>query len=237
MTAAFGVATAELALLAGADRIEGCLLGQGEHRRVDLLTLGLNLFSRGIDPGIDFSVCGRDPSDGGVLHANGTSPRAPCVGDLVYTGFSVRTRTRSKNFTARKAKGRRPTATRTLACRDCPTCRSTRTTWAALRRPWCAVIPQSGKNIVAYLMSTAHSLGFRAACRWSSPASFSATRTPTAARSTRRRCGKIFADGTCPPALLPAWSRGARFRIVPRRCPLDDEHVELNERSSTVASP
>jgi len=51
-----GVATAELALLAGADRIEGCLLGQGERTgNVDLVTLGLNLFSQGIDPGIDFS--------------------------------------------------------------------------------------------------------------------------------------------------------------------------------------
>ena len=51
-----GVATAELALLAGADRIEGCLLGQGERTgNVDLVTLGLNMLTQGVDPQIDFS--------------------------------------------------------------------------------------------------------------------------------------------------------------------------------------
>src|SRR5699024_2602205 len=50
------VAAAELAVLAGADRIEGCLFGQGERTgNVDLVTLGMNLYSQGIDPGIDFS--------------------------------------------------------------------------------------------------------------------------------------------------------------------------------------
>ena len=55
-----GIASAELAVMAGADRIEGCLLGQGERTgNVDLVTLGLNLFSQGIDPGVDLSSTAR----------------------------------------------------------------------------------------------------------------------------------------------------------------------------------
>ncbi len=63
-----GVAAAELGYLAGADRIEGCLFGNGERTgNVCLVTLGLNLFSQGIDPQIDFSDIDCDPSHGRVL--------------------------------------------------------------------------------------------------------------------------------------------------------------------------
>ncbi len=83
------VAAAELGVLAGADRVEGCLFGNGERTgNVDLVTLGLNLFSQGVDPHIDFSdidalrrvaeYCNRLP-----VHE-----RHPYVGDLVYTAFS-----------------------------------------------------------------------------------------------------------------------------------------------------
>src|SRR3546814_1783496 len=55
-----GVAAAELGVMAGADRIEGTLFGNGERTgNVDLVTLGLNLFTQGIDPGVDFSDIGR----------------------------------------------------------------------------------------------------------------------------------------------------------------------------------
>lgn len=101
-----GVASAELALLAGADRIEGCLLGQGERTgNVDLLTLGLNLFSQGIDPGIDFSDV--DEIRRTVEHCTQmeASPRAPYVGDLVYTSFSGSHQDAiKKGFSARKTK-------------------------------------------------------------------------------------------------------------------------------------
>ena len=101
-----GVASAELALLAGADRIEGCLLGQGERTgNVDLLTLGLNLFSQGIDPGIDFSDV--DEIRRTVEHCTQmeASPRAPYVGDLVYTSFSGSHQDAiKKGFAARKIK-------------------------------------------------------------------------------------------------------------------------------------
>jgi 2-isopropylmalate synthase len=83
------VAAAELALMAGADRIEGTLFGNGERTgNVDVVTLGMNLFTQGVDPELDFSdidalrrvaeYCNRLP-----IH-----PRHPYVGDLVYTAFS-----------------------------------------------------------------------------------------------------------------------------------------------------
>ncbi|HVM67593.1 MAG TPA: 2-isopropylmalate synthase [Acidimicrobiales bacterium] len=83
------VAAAELALMAGADRIEGTLFGNGERTgNVDVVTLGMNLFTQGVDPELDFTdidalrrvaeYCNRLP-----VH-----PRHPYVGDLVYTAFS-----------------------------------------------------------------------------------------------------------------------------------------------------
>ena len=84
-----GVAAAELAVMAGADRVEGTLFGNGERTgNVDVCTLALNLFTQGVDPGLDLSdidsvrraaeECTRIP-----VH-----PRHPYAGDLVYTAFS-----------------------------------------------------------------------------------------------------------------------------------------------------
>ncbi|MGC0142336.1 MULTISPECIES: 2-isopropylmalate synthase [unclassified Pseudactinotalea] len=83
------VAAAELAVMAGADRIEGCLFGQGERTgNVDLVTLGMNLYSQGIDPLIDFSDI--DAIRRTVEHCTqmDVHPRHPYGGDLVYTAFS-----------------------------------------------------------------------------------------------------------------------------------------------------
>ena len=83
------VADAELAVLAGADRIEGCLFGNGERTgNVCLVTLGLNLFAQGIDPMIDFSRHRRDPAHHRVLNQLPVHPRHPYAGELVYTAFS-----------------------------------------------------------------------------------------------------------------------------------------------------
>ena len=84
-----GVAAAELAVMAGADRVEGCLFGNGERTgNVDLVTLALNLYSQGVDPKLDFSdiqdvvrtveYCNQIP-----IH-----PRHPYAGDLVFSAFS-----------------------------------------------------------------------------------------------------------------------------------------------------
>ena len=83
------VAAAELGLLAGADRIEGCLFGNGERTgNVDLVTLGLNLFSQGIDPMIDFSQIDEIKRTVEYCNQLPVHERHPYVGDLVYTAFS-----------------------------------------------------------------------------------------------------------------------------------------------------
>jgi 2-isopropylmalate synthase len=100
-----GTAAAELAMMAGADRVEGCLFGNGERTgNVDVVNLALNMYTQGVDPGLDFSnidairqcveYCNQLP-----LH-----PRHPYVGDLVYTSFSGSHQDAiRKAFAARKA--------------------------------------------------------------------------------------------------------------------------------------
>ncbi len=83
------VAAAELGYLAGADRIEGCLFGNGERTgNVDLITLGLNLFSQGIDPHIDFSDLDEIKRTVEYCNQLPVHERSPYGGDLVYTAFS-----------------------------------------------------------------------------------------------------------------------------------------------------
>ncbi|MEN9737638.1 MAG: hypothetical protein RJA26_871 [Actinomycetota bacterium] len=83
------VAAAELGYLAGADRIEGCLFGNGERTgNVDLITLGLNLFSQGVDPHIDFSNLDEIKRTVEYCNQLPVPERSPYGGDLVYTAFS-----------------------------------------------------------------------------------------------------------------------------------------------------
>ena len=83
------VAATELAMMAGADRVEGCLFGHGERTgNVDLVTLGLNLFSQGIDPQIDFSDIDEIRRTVEYCTNLPVHPRHPYAGDLVYTAFS-----------------------------------------------------------------------------------------------------------------------------------------------------
>ncbi len=84
-----GVAAAELAVQAGADRVEGCLFGHGERTgNVDLVTLAMNLYSQGVDPKLDFSDMRATVRT--VEHCTGITvhPRHPYAGDLVFTAFS-----------------------------------------------------------------------------------------------------------------------------------------------------
>ena len=84
-----GVACAELAVLAGAQRVEGCLFGNGERTgNVDLVTLALNLYAQGVNPMVDFSDI--DAVRDVVEHCNRlpVHPRHPYVGELVHTAFS-----------------------------------------------------------------------------------------------------------------------------------------------------
>ncbi len=83
------VADAELAMLAGAQRVEGCLFGNGERSgNVDLVTLGLNLYSQGIDPMIDFSDIDEIRRTAEYCNRISVHERHPYAGDLVYTSFS-----------------------------------------------------------------------------------------------------------------------------------------------------
>jgi 2-isopropylmalate synthase len=84
-----GVAASELGLMAGADRVEGCLFGNGERTgNVDLVNLALNLYTQGIHPGLDFSDIDNVRKVVEECNQLPVHPRHPYVGDLVHTAFS-----------------------------------------------------------------------------------------------------------------------------------------------------
>ena len=162
-----GVAAAELGLMAGADRVEGCLFGHGERTgNVDLVTLALNLFSQGVDPMLDLSDI--DEVRRIVERATGMDvpPRTPYAGELVYTSFSGSHQdaikkgfaARAKQVDAKKAEG--------LPSADAETA----VPWSMpylpidphdVGRSYEAVVrvnSQSGKGGVAYLLGTTRKL-------------------------------------------------------------------------------
>lgn len=84
-----GVATAELGLLAGADRIEGTLFGNGERTgNVDIITVAMNMYSHGVDPKLDFSNMSKIAETYERVTRMKVSPRQPYAGELVFTAFS-----------------------------------------------------------------------------------------------------------------------------------------------------
>lgn len=226
-----GVASAELALLAGADRIEGCLLGQGERTgNVDLLTLGLNLFSQGIDPGIDFSDV--DEIRRTVEHCTQmeASPRAPYVGDLVYTSFSGSHQDAiKKGFAARKTKVDAAGGDENAVVWELPYLpidpHDVGRSYEAVVR----VNSQSGKGGVAYLMSRAHNLEL--------PRRLQVEFSRIVQRHTDTYGGeinaetlwKIFADEYLPTSAAPGLQSWGRFELRKSQVgTVDDEHVELH---------
>jgi 2-isopropylmalate synthase len=154
------VADAELAVLAGADRVEGCLFGNGERTgNVCLVTLGLNLFAQGIDPMIDFSNIDEIRRTTEYVNQLPVHPRHPYAGELVYTAFSGSHQDAiKKGFEALEAEA---------AAAGIP---FGETEWNVpylpidphdVGRTYEAVIrvnSQSGKGGVAYVMKTGHSL-------------------------------------------------------------------------------
>jgi 2-isopropylmalate synthase len=154
------VADAELAVLAGADRIEGCLFGNGERTgNVCLVTLGMNLFSQGIDPMIDFSDIDEIRRTAEYCNQLPVDPRHPYAGDLVYTAFSGSHQDAIKKGLEAVE---RDAAAAGTPVRDFP--------WAV---PYLAIDPQdvgrtyeavirvnsqSGKGGVAYIMKAEHQL-------------------------------------------------------------------------------
>ena len=154
------VAAAELGYLAGADRIEGCLFGNGERTgNVDLVALGINLFTQGIDPQIDFSDLDEVKRTAEYVNQLPVPERSPWAGDLVYTAFSGSHQDAiKKGFEAMAADA----AAQGVTVDDL--------VWAVpylpvdpkdLGRSYEAVIrvnSQSGKGGVAYLLKTDHAL-------------------------------------------------------------------------------
>ena len=142
-----GVAAAELGYLAGADRIEGCLFGNGERTgNVDLVTLGLNLFTQGIDPEIDFSDI--DDVRRTVEYCNQlpVHERTPTAATSSTPPSPARTRTPSRRASSGWPRTPRRRARRSTTCPGrCPTCRSTRRTSAAATRPSSASTPSPAR--------------------------------------------------------------------------------------------
>jgi 2-isopropylmalate synthase len=84
-----GIAACELGLMAGADRVEGCLFGNGERTgNCDIVTVALNMYTQGVDPGLDFSDIDAIASTVEYCNQLPIHPRHPYVGELVYTSFS-----------------------------------------------------------------------------------------------------------------------------------------------------
>jgi 2-isopropylmalate synthase len=154
------VADAELAVLAGADRIEGCLFGNGERTgNVCLVTLGLNLFSQGIDPMISFSDIDEIRRTVEYCNQIPVHPRHPYAGDLVYTAFSGSHQDAiKKGFEALEAEAegaRVPFASYPWAVPYLPIDpHDVGRTYEAVIR----VNSQSGKGGVAYVMKAEHRL-------------------------------------------------------------------------------
>ena len=154
------IAAAEQGYMAGADRIEGCLFGNGERTgNVDLITLGLNLFSQGIDPEIDFSDIDEIKRTVEYCNQLPVPERSPYGGDLVYTAFSGSHQDAiKKGFEAMQKTA--DESSKTMADLE----------WAVpylpidpldVGRSYEAVIrvnSQSGKGGVAYLLKSDHSL-------------------------------------------------------------------------------
>ena len=150
-----GVAAAELAVMAGADRVEGCLFGNGERTgNVCLVTLGLNLHSQGIDPGIDFSDIGEIIRTVEYCNQLPVHPRHPYGGELVFTAFSGSHQDAiKKGLAARAADLARGNEVWDVPYLPLDPADLGRTYEAVIR-----VNSQSGKGGIAYLLERDHGL-------------------------------------------------------------------------------
>jgi 2-isopropylmalate synthase len=146
------VATAELGLMAGADRVEGTLFGNGERTgNVDIITVALNLLTQGVDPKLDLSQLDEAKAIVEACNELPVHPRHPWVGELVYTAFSGSHQDAIK-------KGMHAQQSESSEVWDVPYLPIDP---ADLGRSYEAIIrvnSQSGKGGVAYLMETEHSL-------------------------------------------------------------------------------
>jgi len=146
------VATAELGLMAGAERVEGCLFGNGERTgNVDLVTIALNLLTQGVDPALDLSQIDETKRIVEECNELPVHPRHPWAGDLVYTAFSGSHQDAiKKGMYAQERSGSEAWDVPYLPIDP----KDLGRTYEAIIR----VNSQSGKGGVAYLMETEHQL-------------------------------------------------------------------------------
>ena len=199
------VATAELGLMAGAERVEGCLFGNGERTgNVDLITLALNLLTQGVDPGLDLAEL--DEARRIVEECNElpVHPRHPYVGELVYTAFSGSHQDAiKKGMDAQERSGSDAWDVPYLPLDPKDVGRD----YEAIIR----VNSQSGKGGVAYLMSTEHHLELPRGLQ----VDF-AQKVQAITDAPRRRAHGGRADGRVQRA-LPRRDRAVRARLVHAR--------------------
>ncbi|MDQ7877716.1 2-isopropylmalate synthase [Microbacterium sp. QXD-8] len=208
------IAAAELGYMAGADRIEGCLFGNGERTgNVDLVALGINLLTQGIDPQIDFSDIDQVKRTVEYCNQLPVHERSPWAGDLVFTAFSGSHQDAiKKGFEAMEA--RAAAAGVTVDEID----------WAVpylpidpkdLGRSYEAVIrvnSQSGKGGVAYLLKTDHSLDLPRKLQIDFSGVVQAKTDAEGGEVTSDQIWKIFTDEYLPSEV--ADERWGRFELL-----------------------
>jgi 2-isopropylmalate synthase len=208
------IAAAELGYMAGADRIEGCLFGNGERTgNVDLVALGINLLTQGIDPQIDFSDIDQVKRTVEYCNQLPVHERSPWAGDLVFTAFSGSHQDAiKKGFEAMEA--RAAAAGVTVDEID----------WAVpylpidpkdLGRSYEAVIrvnSQSGKGGVAYLLKTDHSLDLPRKLQIDFSGVVQAKTDAEGGEVTSEQIWKIFTDEYLPSDV--ADERWGRFELL-----------------------
>jgi 2-isopropylmalate synthase len=225
------VAAAELGYMAGADRIEGCLFGNGERTgNVDLVALGVNLLTQGIDPEIDFSDIDQIKRTVEYCNQLPVPERSPWAGDLVFTAFSGSHQDAiKKGFEAMEARAQAAGVS------------VDEIEWAVpylpvdpkdLGRSYEAVIrvnSQSGKGGVAYLLKTDHALDLPRRLQIEFSGVIQAKTDSDGGEVTSAQIWDVFTDEYLPSSV--ADNRWGRFELVATRTSSDmTGDVELHVR-------
>ncbi|TFB69742.1 2-isopropylmalate synthase [Cryobacterium glaciale] len=235
------IAAAELGYLAGADRIEGCLFGNGERTgNVDLVALGVNLFTQGIDPQIDFSNIDEIKRTAEYCNQLPVPERNPWAGDLVFTAFSGSHQDAiKKGFEAMDADAAKQG------------CTVNDLVWAVpylpidpkdLGRSYEAVIrvnSQSGKGGVAYLLKTDHALDLPRKLQIEFSGVVQAKTDAEGGEVTSEQIWDVFNDEYLPATIKNPEAKWGRFELHSTRTSSDlsgtvDLAVELRD-GDTVA--
>ncbi len=227
------VAAAELGYQAGADRIEGCLFGNGERTgNVDLVALGINLFTQGIDPQIDFSDLDEVRRTAEYCNQLRVHERSPWAGDLVYTAFSGSHQDAiKKGFEAMDAEAAR---------RGVPV---SELEWAVpylpvdpkdLGRGYEAVVrvnSQSGKGGVAYLLKADHALDLPRRLQIEFSGVVQAKTDAEGGEVTSEQIWEVFQDEYLPAPVHKPEEKWGRYELLSTRTASDmSGSVELDIR-------